>query len=237
MAKARFYLQPEKVKSEIKIIDKNSLHKLRNVLRLKKSQKIYIFNGDGKEWEYKIDEIGQKSFKINKIKKSREKPKIKPCLTLGFPLSQGKKIGFILQKATELGVSELIPFISLRSFKLKISEKKMKRWEKVVREACRQSERLWIPKIHYPVKLTQLIKKDFSLKLLASPHKNNKINFADKKFENILFLVGPEGGFSTIELEKFEKNDFNFINLSSNILRTETAAILAAGLIKYLTRK
>ncbi|MCF7895116.1 MAG: 16S rRNA (uracil(1498)-N(3))-methyltransferase, partial [Candidatus Omnitrophica bacterium] len=200
-------------------------------------QKIYIFDGKGKEWEYRISRIKQKNIKITKINKIREQLIIKPFLTLGFPLIQEKKIDFILQKATELGVANFIPYYSSRSRgSSPAAPTKINRWQKIIIEACRQSERLWLPKINQPLALNQLIKNDFNLKLVALPGKTGKIKINNKNFKNILGIVGPEGGFTDEEITACLKNNFKVIKLSSNILRTETAAIFLTGLIKYLTK-
>ncbi|MCF7870775.1 MAG: 16S rRNA (uracil(1498)-N(3))-methyltransferase [Candidatus Omnitrophica bacterium] len=245
MAKIRLYIPPQEIKESIILDKRGPLHKLKNVLRLKKGQKVYVFNGEGREWEYKINQIKQKNIAITKINKTRKQPITKPMLTLGFPLIQEKRIDFILQKATELGVFGFIPFFSSRTTKtsrknaLRIAsaDSKIKRWEKIIIEACRQSERLWIPKIGRPLALNQLIKKDFSLKLIAFPDKNSKIKRINKNSENILCIVGPEGGFSEKEINNFQKYNCRPIRLSENILRSETAAIFLPGLIKYLTEQ
>jgi 16S rRNA (uracil1498-N3)-methyltransferase len=241
MAKVRLYIPPQEIKEFITLDKREGLHKIKNVLRLKENQKIYIFDGKGKEWEYKISQIKQKKIKITKINKTQKQPAIKPLLTLALPLIQEKKIDFILQKATELGVSEFIPYSSSRINNRGISldlppGRKIKRWQKIIIEACRQSERLWIPKINQPLALNQLIKNDFSLKLVALPGKTSKIKVNNKNFENILSIVGPEGGFCQEEINNFQRYSCRPINLSPNILRTETAAIFLSGLIRYLTK-
>lgn len=237
MTKIRLYLPPQEIKRFIALEKRGSLHKLKNVLRLKKNQKIYIFDGNGKEWECKIEEITQKKITINRIKKYQEVPATNQKLSLGFPLIQEKKIDFILQKATELGITEFIPYHSSRTksrVTLQGDPTRIKRWEKIIIEACRQSEHLWIPNINHPTDLKHLFKQDFDLKLIALPNKNDKIITLKNKPKKILCVVGPEGGFSNEELAGFKKHNFSPINLSENILRTETAAIFVSGLIKYL---
>ncbi|MCF7887153.1 MAG: 16S rRNA (uracil(1498)-N(3))-methyltransferase [Candidatus Omnitrophica bacterium] len=239
MAKIRLYIPPQEIKEFITLDKGGPLHKLKNVLRLKQGQKIYIFDGKGKEWEYKINQIKQKNIAITKINKTQKQPITKPILTLGFPLIQEKKIDFILQKATELGVSEFIPYYSSRSrggSRTAPTDSKIKRWQKIIVEACRQSERLWTPKISSPLNLSQLIQNEFNLKLVGLPAKNNRIKIKNKNLENILCIVGPEGGFSEKEINNFQKYNCRPINLSSNILRTETAAIFLSGLIRHFTK-
>ncbi len=239
MAKTRFYLQAEQIKQQIKVINKDFIHKIKNVLRLKKEDIIYIFDGKGSQWEYEIKEIKPKTILLTKIKKNIKKKPPKTSLVLGIPLIQEKKIDFILQKATELGVTGFIPFLSSRtkskgSLQSAVTSSKIKRWQKIIIEACRQSERLWIPTINNPLNLNELTEKYFNLKLIALPHENDKITTLKNKPKNILCVVGPEGGFSSKELDDFKKHHFNPISLSENILRTETAAIFISGLIKYL---
>lgn len=236
MSRARLYIEPLQIDKEIILKDKCHLHKLKDVLRLKEKQCLYVFDGEGKEWEYKINKKSRNEIILTRLRKSRESKKEKTILSLGFPLTQEKKIDFILQKATELGVSALTPFACARSLKINTGKSKIKRWKKIVIEACRQSERLWIPKIHSPSSLDKLIREYFDLKILAWPGKIEKIEIPAKKHgqtqQSILSVVGPEGGFSVKELEAFKKNDFIFTSLSLNTLRTETAAIFITGLIK-----
>jgi 16S rRNA (uracil1498-N3)-methyltransferase len=242
MAKIRLYIPSNQIKKSI-ILDKDEpFHKLKNVLRLKEDYKIYIFDGNGNQWEYKIEKVKKKHIIINKIKKDRESAKIKPKLTLGFPLTQEKKIDFILQKSTELGVSEFTPYYSSRTIirggsRAAPTDSKIKRWQKIIIEASRQSERLWIPKINRPIELHKLIKNKFCLKLVALPNQNNKIKLPTKSLRNILCIIGPEGGFCEKEINDFKQNNCKPIELSPNILRTETAAIFLSGLIKYLINK
>ncbi len=242
MSKIRLYLNPARIKKDILIKERYYLHKIKDVLRLKQGQTVYIFNGEGREWEYKMVKLNQKELFITKIKKNREKAKEKQTLTLAFPLIQAKKTDFILQKATELGASDFMPFTCARTLKLKFSQKKMQRWQKIILEACRQSERLWLPEIHSPIKLQELAFQKFGRKLAALPNRKKKVEMPQETkpgqpAQSILCIVGPEGGFSAEEIKSFEKNKFTFINLSPNILRTETAAIFATGLIKYLTNQ
>lgn len=236
MSYTRLYIDPLQIDKEIVLKDKYHLHKLKDVLRLKEQQNLYVFDGKGKEWEYKINKKSKNEILLTMIKKSRESEKEKTILTLGFPLTQEKKIDFILQKATELGISALAPFICARSLNVDAGQSKIKRWRKIIVEACRQSERLWIPQIYSPISLNKLIYKHFDLKILAYPGKIKKIKIPPKKQsqaeQSILSLVGPEGGFSVKELETFKKNNFSFTSLSLNTLRTETAAIFVTGLIR-----
>ncbi|MFO8052867.1 MAG: RsmE family RNA methyltransferase [Candidatus Omnitrophota bacterium] len=244
MAKVRLHIPPQEIKESITLNKGGPLHKLKNVLRLKENQKVYIFDGNGKEWEYKINQIKQKNVTITKINKTRQQPITKPIQTLGFPLIQEKKIDFILQKATELGVSEFIPYYSSRSRGVSRAAptiSKIKRWQKIIVEACRQSERLWTPKINQPLALDRLIKKNADLKIVGAPREAPlhepplPLSINTYKTNNILCIVGPEGGFSEKEINNFKKYNCRPINLSSNVLRTETAAIFLSGLIKYLT--
>lgn len=233
--KTRLYLDPCLIKNTIYLKKEDPLHKLNNVLRLKEKEQIRIFDGKGSEWEYEINKINRKELTLIQKKETRNEKKEKTVLALGFPLLKEKKIDFILQKATELGISIFMPFFSQRTIKLKVNEAKIKRWKKIITEACRQSERLWLPEIEAPLTLNQLAAKDFSLKLagLAGKKEIEKIN--RRALKKIICLVGPEGGFTSAEIKTLSQNNFNFISLSPNILRSETAAIFAAGLIKYLT--
>ncbi len=232
MSKIRIFIEPQSIGDLVEITDKNIVHKISNVLRLKEKDSIYVFDGEGREYLYEIQRMEKKYFIIKKRKKGRDEPPPLVKLILGFPLIREEKVDFILQKATELGVDGFIPFICSRSLRVKPSESKVKRWRKIVIEAVRQSGRLWIPEVYSVLDFEEVIQQRFSLKLSASIEGENLQKVLNKRIKDILVVVGPEGDFSLKEQEELKVRGFKFIRLSDNILRTETAAMFATGAIK-----
>jgi len=233
MAKVRIYIQPKDINDFVEIKDKNLIHKIRNVLRLNNGDIVYVFDGQGKEYVYQIETIAKKSVLIKKEKLSVNSTTRGKRIILGFPLVKEDKISFILQKATELGVDYFIPFTSQRSMRINLSDKKIEKWKRIILEALRQSERLWMPTISKVLNFQEIIKSNHKVKLAASID-GDKINtILTGREEEVLVVVGPEGGFSSFEHSELEKNNFKFFKLSSHILRVETASLFSVGLINY----
>jgi len=237
MSKIRIYIEPAKVKDILSIENKDVRHKICNVLRLKKGQAIAVFDGKGKEYSYSIDRIDKKTLTMKKKEIIREDAILAKKITLGFPLMKEEKIDFILQKSTELGVLEFVPFISERSLQNSPSSSKLKRWRKITIEASRQSERLYLPVISDILPFEELAKKKYDRKFLASRDGVPLEELSDYKKNNLLILIGPEGDFSPKEKNTLKENDFKFVKLSKNILRSETAGVFFSGFMSYLQNK
>ena len=237
MSKIRICIQPKDINNSIEIKDKNFVHKIRNVLRLGKGDSLYVFDGQGKEYLYGIEAIAKKSVSIKMESLFRDSPAGNRRITLGFPLAKEDKIDFILQKATELGVEGFIPFVCERSLKNKVTDKKLERWKRIIIEALRQSERLWMPSLKEVLDFQDIINVDCKVKLVASVNGEKVSNILNGQEEEVFILVGPEGGFSLPEYNQLEQSNFKLLKLSSHILRVETASIFSVGLINYFSKK
>lgn len=233
MSKIRIYVELKDLGDTVEVRDKAAVHKIKDVLRLKKGDSVYTFDGVGGEYLYKISRIGRSVFILDKEKYSKRKILPEDKIILGFPLIKEEKIDFILQKATELGVMGFLPFVCQRSLKIKLSVSKIRRWEKIVVEAVRQSGRLWIPRIHKVKSLDEITMKDYSLKFFASIKGRKLETVFNKGANDILIIIGPEGDFTSSEVNILKIKGFIPLRLSSNILRSETAAVFAVGLISY----
>jgi 16S rRNA (uracil1498-N3)-methyltransferase len=232
MSCARIYLCPETINDTITLKDKEIIHKLTVVLRLMCGEQIRVFNGIGTEYSCQIEKIEKKQIVLGQTKILRQENAPKVKIILGFPLTKEEKIDFILQKSTELGVSQFVPFISCHSVQNKPSLAKIVRWQKIIAEACRQSTRLWLPILNDTIELSALLNYPAKLKLFTDINAKSfqeKINQGD-----VLLLNGPEGDFSPREKQMFKQAGFISMNLSANILRMETAAIFSVGLAAYL---
>ena len=231
MSKSRIYIGPDSIGDFLTLDDRDVIHKLKDVLRCKEGSDIYVFDGKGKEYIFKIKEIKKNTVVLGKVELSREENFKGRKIALGFPLVKEDKIDFILQKATELGVYSFIPFVCQRSINVKPSAKKLQRWQRIVIEAARQSERLWIPEIEEVLSFTELIAGDYKKKLVACAQGKefNPAMLTEEK--ELLAVVGPEGDFSDSEYRVLGENDFQPINLSEHILRVETAAVFFVGML------
>jgi len=232
MSRVRFWVRPGEVKDFIELKDKDVVHKIKNVLHLRSKQEVYIFDGEGAEYIYKIEKVTKGYILIIKKNLFRKKDSLKPKLILAFPLVKEDRCDFILQKATELGVGEFIPFVCQRSARIKPSSNRLQRWKRIIIEAARQSGRLWLPGISDVLDFNKLLEHKCKVKLAASID-GGKYKFCDRRKEGVLVAVGPEGDFTLPEYRKLRENNFKFIKLSQNILRVETAAVFCVGLINF----
>ena len=160
-------------------------------------------------------------------------------LTVAISLVSEQKFDLILQKLTELGVSTIIPVKTSRSI-VKVDEKKLpkkyERWQTICKEASEQSHRTTIPKVEEVMTLKQLVQVPKDIKLICSLRENTKPlkEYLNTKPKNILFIIGPEGGFSKEEEEYLLNNDFLPTSLGKRVMRVETAAIYVASVINYI---
>lgn len=233
MSKIRIYIQPKDISDFIELRDKNLVHKIRNVLRLKKKDSLYVFDGRGKEWLYRIEAIAKKSVSIKRESFSKSSPASDRRIILGFPLAKEDKIDFILQKATELGVEGFIPFACERSLEVKVTDKKLERWKRIIVGALGQSERLWMPSLKGVLDFQEITNVSYKVKLAASVKGEKVSSILNGQEEEVFVLVGPEGGFSHSEYNQLEQRNFKSLKLSSHILRVETACMFSVGLINY----
>ncbi len=233
MSKIRIHIKSEDIGDVVKVTDKDTIHKIRNVLRLKASDNLLVFDGQGKEYSCRISQIDRNIVVLNEVSLQRRSQNSEISLALAFPMTKEESIDFILQKATELGVSKFIPFTSERSLNIKVSAAKFSRWRKIIIEAVRQSERLWIPKLADTISFSSLIKCSQEVKLAGAVDGESLKPSLINNSKDIIFAIGPVGDFSPGEYQKLKASGFKFVKLSDHLLKVETAAILGIGLINY----
>ena len=165
-----------------------------------------------------------------------------PCyVTIAQSLVKEQKMDLILQKSCELGVSEIIPVNTIRSIvKLdKKENKKSVRWSKILKEASEQSKRVVIPKLNNIMDIKDLVKLDYDLKILCSVNELSMSlkSVLPKDLNNlkILFVIGPEGGFTDKEEDILIENGFISTSFGNRVLRTETASLYVLSIINYLS--
>lgn len=153
-------------------------------------------------------------------------------VVLAIALINFKNFEFVLQKATELGVTKIIPYISQYcNIDKKIAEKKVNRWNEIIKNAAEQSFRNIIPILEECKKFEQILKLKYENKYLAFENKKQEkplSNFST----NSLFIIGPEGGFSSEEVEFAKMHNFKIISLGKRILRSETAAFFVLSRLR-----
>ena len=149
-----------------------------------------------------------------------------------------QKMDFILQKSTELGMYKFIPFKAVNSI-IKVNDKmdkKIDRWQRIVKEASEQSKRNIIPEVLSPMSINELINYKADLKLICSTISDNNLKNIIRdcnNYDTIMLVIGPEGGFDPKEEEMFINNGFIPISLGKRVLRTETASLCILSMFNY----
>ena len=233
MSTVRLYYPENIIENSTSLLSKEHTHYIVNVMRLKRGSKINFFNKGG-EWLSEIVFLDRDRVEIkflNKIKESFPASNIE----LAICLVKKNPMEIILQKATELGVSRIIPIISERT---EVKDLNLERANKITIEATEQSDQLNPPEISQMIDLKNFIN---------SISKETKLFFADinskhtpslkdiEGIKNISILIGPEGDFSPSERELIlKKSNVIPFSLSKNILRTDTAVISAISLVNFI---
>ena len=210
-------------------LDKSQSHYVSKVMRLKEKEVFSLFNSSG-EWEAKIVNITKSIVEFNVTKQLRQKENTKE-LWLAFSPIKSNYFNFMIQKATELGVTKFLPIIFERTIVRKINKERL---EKVIIEAAEQSNRINVPIIEEPQKLKNFLSIDMDLIFADLNTANTKIDL--KKLTNLptCVIIGPEGDFSVQEREEILRfNGVQPIKINENILRSETAVISALSIINY----
>lgn len=227
----RFFIFNDQPDFKKYIIPNGEIYKqVTKVLRIKNNEEFICIY---KNYELTVI-LENDKFKVVDLIKFSNSKKYKTTLIQGVPT--GKKSNLIIQKATELGVDEIVFWQAERSTAdFKKFESKIERFTKIAIEACEQSRRNDIPSILYIESLPEF---DLENKFTIVPYEDEKqitIKQSLKKHrdQNIVVIIGPEGGITKEEIDFLESNDSNIVTLGQNILRTETAAINALSVVKY----
>ena len=210
-------------------LDKSQSHYVSKVMRLKEKEVFSLFNSSG-EWEAKISNITKSIVEFNVTKQLRHKENTKD-LWLAFSPIKSNYFNFMIQKATELGVTKFLPIIFERTIVRKINKERL---EKVIIEAAEQSNRITVPSIEDPQKLKSFLNNDMDLIFTDLNTANTKIDLTKLTTKPTCVIIGPEGDFSEKEREEILKfNGVQSVKINENILRSETAVISALSIINY----
>ena len=211
-------------------LDKSQSHYISKVMRIKESEVFSLFNSNG-EWEAKILNISKSLVEFNITKQLRQKEYPKE-LWLAFSPIKSNYFNFMIQKATELGVTKFLPIIFDRTVVRKINKERL---EKVIIEAAEQSNRINVPSIEEPKSLKKFLDdKKMDLIFTDLNSKTNKLDLKKLTDNPSCIIVGPEGDFSETERKEIlSYKGVQAIKINENILRSETAVISAISIINY----
>ena len=212
-------------------LDKSQSHYVSKVMRIKKNEIFSLFNNSG-EWEAVVLDISKSivEFKITKLLRQKE---ISKELWLAFSPIKSNYFNFMIQKATELGVTKFLPIVFDRTIVRKINKERL---EKVIIEAAEQSNRINVPSIEEPQSLNSFLKNSkIDLIFTDLNTSNTKIDLDRLTSKPTCVIIGPEGDFSEDERVKILSfKGVQPIKINENILRSETAVISAISIINYV---
>ena len=238
-----FYVSPSQISNNTAAITGSEHHHLRNVLRTKSGETVRIMDGEGNVYTAQILETHDTRISSTaRILNHEFHASVSPKLTLFQGLPKSDKMELILQKTTELGIAQIVPLHSEYALQ-KPSQNRYARWHRVLISATKQSERAWLPELcnvqKFDTALAQLDR--FSRCVLLSPHRDKESHVQhiqrvlreEPRPDSVALFVGPEGGFSDQEVSSAIESGCTLATLGRNILRTETAAIVAVAVAAY----
>jgi len=236
---ARFFVTPEELAGDIVVLTgENAQHA--KVLRLRVSEEVNICDGKGHECLCQVENIvGDYTLKVVERRDSAAEACVRASIYMALPKTD--KLEHVIQKATELGVYEIVTFPSARSIsKLddKGLQKKLERWRKIALSAAEQSGRGRIPEIiflpSYSAALERAAQCDKALLFYENEHATTlKMALETGTFESISLLTGPEGGLEEKEVTQAKAAGLQVCTLGSRILRCETAPLCALSVVMY----
>lgn len=215
-------------------LPKEQSHHIANVLRMSQGDALIVFNGQGGEYECSIDALQKHSVLLRVLSKGEVNRESPLAIVLAQGISRGERMDYTVQKATELGISEIQPmFTEFCSVKLAEDrvEKKIAHWQAIAVSAAEQSGRTAIPLIKKPLQFREVLKSSGTL-LIGDTEASEPIKHLSLTKPPIVLLIGPEGGFADSEISEAVKAGAKRISLGPRTLRTETAGLVAAALLQ-----
>jgi 16S rRNA (uracil1498-N3)-methyltransferase len=238
----RFFVRPEDVgPTELHLRGDEANH-LARVLRLGPGTQVAVFDGYGREYLAIVERLEAEGVACRILHQTERQPRDLVSITLGQGLPKADKFDWVIQKTTELGVSEIVPVITARVVP-QVSKRyvatKVARWEKLAREACKQSGRASMPRLWPPTPLDTFFAsfQHTDLKLMLWEAKDTRplrtVLAAAEQVASVAVVVGPEGGLTAPEVTHGKAFGFLTVGLGERILRPETAGLVAVALLQY----
>jgi len=237
MRVTRVYVETPITTGKPLLVEGNAANHIMRVLRLRSGDLLTVFDGSGGEYGARIEDFRKDSVVVS-VQENRAADRESPLsLTLAQGISRGERMDWVIQKATELGTTRIIPVSTKRSvvrLDEKQAEKKSQHWRGVAIAACEQCGRNRIPDVTAPVDFYNLLPPDNSgsTRLLLSPSGELRIDDLKDIGSGVTVLIGPEGGLEDVEQEAAIHAGFKAVRLGPRVLRTETAAIAALTILQ-----
>jgi 16S rRNA (uracil1498-N3)-methyltransferase len=220
-------------------VEGTAANHITRVLRLRAGDAITVFNGNGAEFAASVEAFRKDSVVVE-VKEERAADRESPLpITLAQGISRGERMDWILQKATELGGSRIVPLITERSvvrLDAKQAQKKVQHWRGIAIAACEQCGRNRVPEITLPTPVLEFVSSacvPATTRFLLSPAADASIDRVSVGASGVTVLIGPEGGLTDAEQEVALRSGFIAVRMGPRVLRTETAAIAALTLLQH----
>jgi 16S rRNA (uracil1498-N3)-methyltransferase len=210
-------------------LEGSEAHHLIHVRRFQIGDRVTLFNGDGKSYQAQITSIHKKQVRLTIESIEEPVTELAFRLVVASALPKGDRFDFLLEKLTEIGVTDFIPLQTTHSVVIPKSEK-IDKWQRAVIEASKQCGRNRLMQIHLPMDFQKLLQQaDWpTLRILADPS-GVEFKTLSRMGSDVLIAIGPEGGFSPQEIESAKANQWQLVQLGPRILRIETAGVALAG--------
>jgi 16S rRNA (uracil1498-N3)-methyltransferase len=235
MRLSRFFIDAPLSHGEHELPEAQS-HYIGRVLRMTEGDAVQLFDGSGTEFPATLIEVGKKRVRVKIDESFAGLTESSLLIHLGQGLSRGERMDWAIQKATELGVTQITPIISERCevrLKDERAEKRQLHWQQIAISACEQCGRSVVPVVNPPVTLTDWLKNtQADLKLVLHPVAEPLVSH--EKPASLAFLIGPEGGLNDAEVEQAKGAGFHAARLGPRVLRTETAPVVALSIAQQL---
>ncbi|HAF15438.1 MAG TPA: 16S rRNA (uracil(1498)-N(3))-methyltransferase [Blastocatellia bacterium] len=247
MTRRRFYAPPSAFSSSLDgvTLASHEARHLREVLRLKTGEEVYVFDGAGKEFRCRVEDSRRDRAGLQVLAEvAPARPESPLLLTLAVALLKGEKFDLVVQKATELGVIKIVP-VKTTNADIHLHDqsdavKRVTRWQRIALEAAKQSGRALVPEVTSPINFASLIE--------TASAAGNGVMFSERdgrslfkarerlpaNLSSLTALVGPEGGWTDEELATAREAGWKIVTLGGRTLRAETAAITAVALLQHL---
>ena len=238
----RFFVRPEDVGAGALRLRGDEADHLARVLRLGPGSQVRVFDGRGHEYVVLVERLEVDGVVCRILHHTAVQSSHTVSITLGQGLPKAEKFEWVIQKTTELGVAEIVPLITDRvvpRMALPRMPAKLARWEKLAREACKQSGRATVPRLWPPTSLDAFFTASQSadLKLVFWEGEDKRllrtVLMTSEPVTSVAVLIGPEGGITSQEVARGEAYGFRAVGLGKHMLRTETAGVVAVALLQY----
>lgn len=233
----RLYIDQTINTGELIELEGSSAHYLSRVLRMEAGRPLILFNGQGGEYQAEIHALSKKtvSLKINAhVLTERESPL---PIHIGIGISRGERMDWVLQKATELGVTSITPLFTERTevrLKGERLDKKQQHWQQILISACEQCQRNRLPELNSACALEDWIPQAQDGLRYVLHHRSDGGLPDNPQRQPVSLLIGPEGGLSDDEISAAQAHQFKALTLGPRVMRTETAPIAALSVLQFL---